>query len=147
MNIIERVNATQKTVDKFKGREFREGECDCIQLVLLHARHCGRRIRIPKYNDWESAARVLRKLGFRTLSEAMNHHFTPIKTIEMMTSDIVEVPGTNGFSSLMVAVGNGRTIGFHEEVPHADILEPVIISGVWRIEPEPRTSSRKSGSR
>ena len=134
MNIIERVNATQKTVDKFKGREFCEGKSDCIQLVLLHARHCRRRITIPKYHDWESAARVLRKLGFRTLGQAMDHYFTPIKPVEVMTGDIVEMPGLNGFSGITIAVGNGRVLGFYEEVPHADILQPLIITGAWRID-------------
>jgi hypothetical protein len=33
----------------------------------------------------------------------------------------------------MVAVGNGRTLGFHEDIPHCDILQPLIISGAWRI--------------
>jgi hypothetical protein len=33
----------------------------------------------------------------------------------------------------MVALGNGRVLGFHEEVPHADVLQPVMISGAWRI--------------
>lgn len=134
MNLIEKVAATQKTVDKFKGREFDEGKADCIQLVLLHARHCGRRIKIPKYRDWESAARVLRKLGFRTLGEAMDHYFTRIDRVEVMVGDIVEMPGTNGFSGLSVAVGNGRVLGFYEEVPHADILQPLIVTGAWRID-------------
>lgn len=134
MNLFERVQATQKTVDAFKGKQFKEGKFDCIQLVLCHARHCGKRIRIPRYGDWESAALVLRQLGFRTLGEAMDHHFERIDRIRVLAGDYVEVPGNNGFSSLMVAVGNGRAIGFHEDVPHADILQPVLISGAWRIE-------------
>lgn len=134
MNLLEKVAATQKTVDKFKGREFREGKADCIQLVLLHARHCRRKITIPKYRDWKSAAKVLRGLGFKTLGEAMDHHFRRIKPVEVLAGDIIETPGTNGFSALMIAVGNGRAIGFHEEVPHADILHPVLVSGAWRIE-------------
>jgi hypothetical protein len=133
MNLIERVQATQKTVDAFKGKQFCEGKFDCIQLVLCHARHCGKRIKIPKYGDWESAGRVLRQLGFRTLGEAMDHHFERIKPVRAMAGDLIEMPGTNGFSALAVAVGNGRVIGFHEEVPHADILQPVIISGAWRV--------------
>lgn len=133
MNLIERVRATQKTVDAFKGREFKEGKADCIQLVLRHARHCGRKIKVERYSDWKGAAKVLRGLGFKTLGQAMDHHFERIEPFQVMAGDYVEVPGTNGFSSLMVAVGNGRAIGFHEDVPHADILQPVIISGAWRV--------------
>jgi hypothetical protein len=125
--------ATQKTVDRFKGRKFRDGKADCIQLVAMHARHMGRPIRVPKYRDAKSAAKVLRDLGFKTLAEAMDHYFARIEPSEVLMGDIIEMPGGNGFSSLSVAVGNGRVIGFHEDVPHADILQPVIISGAWRI--------------
>jgi hypothetical protein len=133
MNRVERVAATQKTVDAFKGKTFAEGKGDCVQLVLLHARHMGRKIRIPRYGDNKSAADALRKLGFTTLGEAMDHHFKRIHPVEIMAGDIVESLGSNGFSGLMIAVGNGRTLGFHEDIPHADILQPLIISGAWRI--------------
>jgi hypothetical protein len=134
MNLLERVQATQKTVDAFKGKQFAEGKGDCIQLVLVHARHMGRRIKIPRYGDVKSAADVLRRMGFSTLGEAMDAHFKRIQPVEIMAGDIVESLGSNGFSGLMVAVGNGRTLGFHEDIPHCDILQPLIVSGAWRVE-------------
>jgi hypothetical protein len=133
MNLIERVQATQKTVDAFKGKAFADGKADCIQLILCHARHMGRKIRIPRYGDTKSAAEVLRKLGFRTLGQAMDKHFTRIETSGILAGDIVESLGSNGFSALMIAVGNGRTLGFHESIPHCDILQPLIVTGAWRI--------------
>jgi hypothetical protein len=133
MNFVQRIEATQKTVDAFKGKPFTEGRYDCVQLVVTHARNMGVRIRVADYGDNASAAAALREMGFRTLGEAMDHHFTRIQPHEVLASDFVEVPGGNGFSSLMVAVGNGRTLGFQEEIPHCDILQPVLISGVWRI--------------
>lgn len=133
MDLVKRIAATQATVDAFKGKEFTEGKCDCVQLVLAHARHMGRRIKVPRYGDNKSAAAAIRELGFKTLGQAMDHHFRRIERHQIMAADIVEVPGENGFSSLMVAVGNGRTIGFHQDIPHADILQPVLISGAWRI--------------
>lgn len=134
MNLLDRIQATQKTVDAFKGRTFEDGKADCIQLVLRHARHMGRRIKVPRYGDLKSAADTLRKLGFSTLGEAMDHHFTRIEPARVLAGDFMEVPGENGFSSLMVAVGNGRCLGFHQDIPFADILQPVLISGAWRVE-------------
>lgn len=134
MNIVERVAATQKTVDAFKGRVFADGKADCIQLVIGHARHMGRKIRIPRYGDLKSAAGVLKKLGYRTLGEAMDDHFVRIDNCQVLAGDIVETLGNNGFSSLMIAVGNGRTLGFHESIPHCDILQPLLVSGTWRID-------------
>lgn len=133
MNLVKRMKATQKTVDKFKGKVFKDGRTDCIQLVLLHARHMGRPVKVPKYTDLKGAAAVLRDLGFKSLGEALDHHFDRIRPDQVLLGDYVETPGQNGFSSLMVALGNGRALGFHEDIPHADILQPVMISGAWRI--------------
>lgn len=135
MTLIERVMATQKTVEEFKGKKFdiRYGG-DCIQLVIAHARHMGKKIKVPRYGSWRSAAEALRTIGFDNLSAAMDEHFRRIETYHVMAGDIVEVPGNNGFSSLMIAVGNGRTLGFQEEIPHCDILQPMMTSGAWRIE-------------
>lgn len=134
MNLVERIAATQKTVDAFKGRAFADGKADCIQLVLCHARNMGRRIKVPRYGDVKSAAAVLEQLGFRTLAQAMDKHFTRIDPVRVLAGDYVEMLGSNGFSSLSVAVGNRRVLGFHESVPHCDILQPVIVTGAWRVD-------------
>jgi hypothetical protein len=133
VNLIERARATQKTVDLFKGKVFDDGKFDCIQMVVAHARHAGKRIRIPAYGDVTSAAAVLRELGFRTLGEAMDAHFDRILPTTVLLGDYIEMPGGNGFSSLSIVVGNGRVLGYVEGVPHADILQPVMISGAWSL--------------
>jgi hypothetical protein len=94
----------------------------------------GRPIKVPPYRDLKGAAAALRKLGFKTLSEALDAHFTRIGAQDVLLGDVVEGPGANGFSSLGVALGGGRALGFHEEVPHADIVQPTLVTGAWRIE-------------
>jgi hypothetical protein len=133
MNLIQRAQRTQKTVDIWKGRPFKDGTGDCVQLVKAHARHLGNPIKIPRYHDVREAAAALRELGHKSLGEALDARFHRIATAQILVGDIVETLGSNGFSGLMIAVGNGRTLGFHEEIPHCDILQPLIISGAWRI--------------
>jgi hypothetical protein len=130
---VKRMRATQRTVDKFKGKLFKDGAADCIRLTETHAKHMGKPIKVPRYHDLKGAAAVMKKLGFKSLAEAMDAHFTRIEPSAVMLGDIVEMPGGNGFSSLSIAVGNGRVLGFHEDIPHCDILQPVVISGAWRI--------------
>lgn len=132
--LVDRVEATQKTVDAFKGKEFDPGKYDCIQLMKLHAKHLHRRIVIPPYGDWASAARVMREMGFTTLGEGMDKHFTRIEPVRAMAGDFIETLGGNGFSAITVSVGNGRVLGFYEGIPHADILQPLIMTGAWRVE-------------
>jgi hypothetical protein len=135
MNLYDRMIATQKTVDVYKGKAFEEWKIDCLHLVGVHAKHMGKPIKLPAYRSAATAAAAMKKRGYRNLADAMDAHFRRIQPHEILLSDIVEVPGQNGFSSLMIALGNGRALGFHEEVPHADVLQPVLISGAWRIEP------------
>jgi hypothetical protein len=137
MNLLERVQRTQKTVDLFKGRPFKEGRFDCVQLVKAHARHMGKKVRVPRYGGVKGAAAALKEMGFRTLGEAMDAHFERIRPDQILAGDIVEHPGNNGFSGLTIALGNGRVLGFHEDIPHCDILQPVMISGVWRVHTRP----------
>jgi hypothetical protein len=133
VNLDERATRTQKTVDIWKGRPFSDGKFDCVQMVKAHARHLGGSIKVPRYHDVKKAAAALRELGHKTLGEALDARFHRIPTAQILVGDIVETLGSNGFSTLMVAVGNGRTLGFHEDIPHCDILQPLMISGAWRI--------------
>lgn len=133
MDLVKRMKATQRTVDRFKGRKFKEWGRDCILLISTHAKHMGRPIKVPEYRDAKSAHAVMKRLGFKTLAQAMDHHFERIEAHQILAGDIVEMPGANGFSGLTIAVGNGRVLGFHEEIPHCDVLQPLMISGAWRI--------------
>lgn len=146
MNLYERMIRTQKTVDAFKGMVFADGKADCVQLIKLHAKHMGRSLKVPRYGDMKGAADAMKSAGFKTLAEAMDAHFTRIDASRVLVSDIVEMPGGNGFSSLSVVVGNGRVVGFHESIPHCDILQPVMISGAWRIEKAKSKSQQSRGS-
>lgn len=133
MNLVERVKRTQRTVDAFKGKTFKDGRYDCVQLVKVHAQHMGKPLKVPRYSDLKGAAEALKSLGFKSLGEALDARFTRIEANRVLAGDIVETLGANGFSALLVALGNGRALGFHEEIPHCDILQPLIVSGVWRI--------------
>lgn len=131
--LIKAQRATQKTVDLCKGKAFVEWQNDCVKLIQRHAKHMGKPIKVPSYNDAKSAADALRALGAESLAEAMDQRFTRIAAHQILMGDIVEMPGANGFSGLTVAVGNGRVLGFHEDIPICEILQPLMISGAWRI--------------
>jgi hypothetical protein len=131
--LIKRQRATQKTVDLCKGKAFVDWQNDCIKLMSRHARHMGRPVKIPRYHDAKSAADALRSLGASTIGEALDQLFERIEPHQILLGDIVEMPGENGFSGISIAVGNGRVLGFHESIPHCDILQPLMITGAWRI--------------
>lgn len=135
MDLMKRMKATQRTVDLWKGRKFKVGSAspDCIQLMKAHARHLGKPIKLPKYSSFASGRIALRSLGFANIHELMDAHFERIETSQVLAGDVIASLGEGGFAGLMIALGNGRALGFHEEIDHCDILEPLMMSGVWRI--------------
>jgi hypothetical protein len=136
MNLIERMEATQKTVDMFRCKDFAPGKFDCVQMWLAQRRHAGlKKIRIPPYGDWESAAKSMRAMGVSSLSEGLDKYHPRIDPHNVLMGDFIEGPGSNGFSALMLVVGNGRVLGFHEDISFAEILQPLMISAAWTLEP------------
>jgi hypothetical protein len=134
VNLFEVMEATQKTVDSFKGRRFEWGKADCVQMAITHICNLGgKRIRVPDYGDIESGVRAMRALGFSFLSEALDKHCTPIDPQNHLMGDFIELPGGSGFSSISVDVGNGRVLCFHESIDTCEILEPLMIMGAWRV--------------
>jgi hypothetical protein len=134
VNLIERMEATQKTVDRWKLKNFDPGKYDCIQMMVAHARLCHRRIRVPPYGDMISARRSMHHMGFKTIGEGMDKYFQRIEPHRAIMGDFIEMPGTDAFTAITVSVGNGRVLGFHEEIGFADILEPLLISGAWSVD-------------
>lgn len=133
IDLVKRMRATQKSLDRFQGRAFIDWKFDCLQLIAGHAKHMGKPLKVPRYSSAATAAAALREMGFKSLGEAMDAHFERIAASDVLLGDIVEGPGANGFSSLGIALGGGRALGFHEEVPFCDVVHPTIVTGAWRI--------------
>lgn len=135
MDLVQRMTATQKTVDLYKRKSLVWGKFDCAQMMNAHRVHLGlKRIRIPSYGSPLSARKAIAEMGFDSLAQGMDHHFSRVEPSRVLMGDFVEMPGGQGFSGLTVSVGNGRVIGFHEDIEFADILQPLMISGAWSVE-------------
>jgi len=136
-DLVRRRDATQATVDAWKGKPFRLGYADCVRLAASHLRRMGRKVRLPaqgSYRTLRSAEKELAKRGYADLPAALDDMgLERIAPAAALPGDIIAIPSEHKIGCLMVAVGNGRAIGFHEDVDGAEILQPVEYVGAWRV--------------
>lgn len=131
-----RAAAAQATLDRFKDVPFEFGRRDCAQLVKFHLRRLGHQVRVAKAGSYSSllgARRALRRLGHADLLELMDARFARIAPAAALVGDVIALPGTDGLGALTVYVGNGRVLGFHEEVVGATVLQPSDYVAAWRV--------------
>lgn len=119
MILIERVAATQKTIDEFLHVEFEWGRADCAQLAGRHVEAFGLLSRLaeaPNYKTERGARRALATLSVASMEELVaSHQFEQIAPALALVGDIVGFPGgteEKPWTALGVFVGGDRILGF-----------------------------------
>jgi hypothetical protein len=135
--LVRRRDVTQATVAAWKGRKFKLGQADCVRLAADHLRRMGHKVRLPakgSYGTLIGAQRALAKRGYADLASVLDDlGFERIAPAAARPGDLIAIPSEHAIGCLMIAVGNGRTLGFHEDVEGAEILQPVEYVGAWRV--------------
>lgn len=132
-----KAKAAQACIDRFVGKARREGANDCARLACHALHHAGVKVPFLKGKKWTSEAsglRLLRSLGFANLIEAVDSlELERIAPARAVAGDIVALPceDERWGCALTVAVGNGRVIGFLEDV--AQVVRPVSFVAAWRV--------------
>jgi hypothetical protein len=136
--LLRRQHAAQATVDRFKGQPLIYGKNDCVRLAAFLLRKMGHRPQLAKAGSYKTAlgaARALQRAGFEDLAAAVDAlGFPRVAPAAAWVADLVLLPAEGPFGgALSVAVGNGRVLGYHEDVDGADILQPVQYLAAWRV--------------
>ena len=134
---MSKAKAAQACIDRFGGKAYQPGKRDCAVLAL-HALHkVGRGVPFLKGHKWTTEAgaiRVLRRLGFANLMEAVDAAgLERIAPARAMAGDIVALPCDDGpwGCALTVAVGNGRVCGFMNG--RGQVVQPKAFVAAWRV--------------
>lgn len=135
MNLAERAEVTRSTLDRFAGKPFEFGVCDCGLLVISHLKAMGWKIRTG--GTWKSALalkRFLRRHGGTGAACIDGWGLPRIAPAMAIVGDIVEMQGETEFGSFGVCVGNGRVMAFHEDAEGVAIIQPtgLPILSAWR---------------
>jgi len=143
MNLIDRVAATQTTIDTYHERPFVWGSGDCAHLAADHLAALQIETRLSEaasYSTEIGAKRALRKLGaasMEDLADALG--FDRIAPASAIVGDLVGFPGGREgaeWTAIGVHVGGERIMGFADPDGSGARCEfgPVSVCTVaWRV--------------
>ena len=133
-DLVRRVAAAQATADRFRGQPFQLGKWDCGRLFAHHARAMGHSVPcLGVYSTAVGAKRVLRRLGFETSSALLDSLFPRIAPAEAIAGDLMAADGEQGIDAVMLALGNGMALGWHEDAEGAVNIRVERATGAWRL--------------
>ena len=111
-----------------------------MRLAAFVLRRLGHRPQLGKAGTYRSelgAVRALKRAGYVNLADALDDLGLPrIAPAEALPCDIIMLPGEGSFGgALNIVVGNGRVLGYHQDLPGADVLQPTEFVAAWRVRP------------
>ncbi|WP_236548012.1 DUF6950 family protein [Sphingomonas sp. AX6] len=135
--MVKRRDVAKATMARFQHQPFKLGKNDCVRMAAYVLRKRGYRPQLGKagtYTTLLGAKRALKRAGFNTIADALDAlGLERIAPAAARPCDIIMVPGEGPLDgALHIAVGNGRTLGYHEDIDGADILQPVEFIAAWR---------------
>ncbi len=138
IEMIRRQQAAQAAVDRFKGEPWELGKNDCVRMAAFVLRKMGHRPQLGKAGSYKTGAGsllALKRAGYDTLAAALDGlGLERVAPAAARVADIVMIPGEAPLDgALTIAVGNGRVLGYHEDLVGADILQPVQFIAAWRL--------------
>ena len=143
MDLITRVEATQKTIEAWLDQTFEWGTADCGQMVGAHLEALGHTTQLAEAGNYKTelgARRVIRKLGASSMEDFLDRlGFDRIPPAMALVGDVVGFPGGSDdrpWTGLGVHVGGDRLIGFAAAPDEAAIVRtgPVSVCTVaWRV--------------
>lgn len=134
-----RRDAVEACRARFQDKPYQPGVRDCVKLAS-HALHkMGHRVGLTKGIKYQSEAgglKVLRRLGFETLQDAMDATGRPrIAPAAAALGDILAFPSGDALGvCLFVYAGNGKALGFKEDHPCAAMIKLEIPAiAAWKL--------------
>jgi hypothetical protein len=138
--LTRRVRLTQTTVDKFRDTDLAWGGNDCLRMFAFHLRQFGYKVPLSKYGGYSTmrgAIAALRNTHKTMAAGIESYGLQRIGYAAALPGDIYTLPGEGSdWEAITIYLGNGRALGFGDmdgrEV--CDIMQPLEITGAWRVE-------------
>lgn len=136
--LVRRVAAAQAIHDRVRGRLYRWSALDCGKMVGLHLRKLGYRLELPRigaYKTPEGALRWLKKRGFDSLEARLDALLPQISPAAALVGDVLALESTDQLAALVINMGQGQYLGFHEDTDEAVLLRPTAFGKAWSVLP------------
>ena len=131
--------ATQAAMDRFGAHPFAWGKWDCVRMAAFHLRQLGHRPGLGRGGPYKSALgakAALKRAGHDDLLAALDALMPRIAQAMARIGDIIMLEAQGNFGgAIHIAVGNGRTFGYHEDALHigAIVQQPLEFVAAWRV--------------
>lgn len=113
-----RVAATQKTLDKYRGRPFSYGDADCIKAFRSQLVNMGNRApRLPRYSTERQALNRLAKAGFKSTEDLVLNFCQEIRPVDKLVGDVGILEGEGGALNAVVIYAGRVWMGWPAEEP------------------------------
>jgi hypothetical protein len=137
-DLVDRTAIANAAMSRFRGAPLEYGKNDCVRMAAFVLRKRGHRVQLGKAGSYKSALgakRALTRAGHDTIEAAIDAiGLERIPPAAALPCDVVLVPGEGPFGgALGVAVGNGRLLGWCEECPTGEVLQPLQFVAAWRV--------------
>lgn len=136
MNLVARVDATNKTMRKFRERAFDWDGASCIHLARAQLRNMGHKPpRVPPIRSAIGAKRAMAANGYETVADIFDGlGLMRIPPAAMLVGDLAILPGEDGFDAVVVCVG-GKLMGWHGAADKLVMIGEAVgsITAAWRL--------------
>ena len=135
-DLVKRMELTEQTRQKFFGKRFSWGTCDCAKIAAFHARKFGWKVPTTgQYRSYRTAKQALKKLGVDSIPELVAATgLKEIQPVYAMAGDIVSFASDADIGAIGIVIGNGNMLAFHEAAEGAAIISMGLIDKAWSID-------------
>lgn len=135
-NLIQRRDATQRTLDRFRGKDFDWSSMTCVHLAHAHLIEMGHIVPdIPEIDGALSAARALKERGWDSVSDMLDDLLQPVAPASMWVGDLALIKGAGGLDAIFICAGPLKVFGWREDAPDLVVLDVSFgdLEGAWRV--------------
>lgn len=134
---VRRQEATQATLDKFKGKAFSWQGATCAHLLRYHLRMMGHKPpAIPAFRSPISARTAMKKLGGDNIADVLRAIGMPeIPPAMMMLGDVAVLPGDDGIFDAITINAGVKLMGWHPDAEGLVVMdvEPAAVIAAFRV--------------
>jgi len=129
--------ATQKTIDRFRGKPFAwDKSATCAHLLRYHLRNMGHKaLTVPQFRTPLGATKALNAMGFTSMADVLDSLAKRLPGAAYTVLGDVVVKDGDGLDAVMICAGPRRFYGWieGEEKPVFAEIDPDYLVGCWRV--------------
>lgn len=134
--LIRRKQATQRTLDRYRGVDFDWSAVTCVHLAHYHMTEMGHTLpEIPMFDTALGAARAMQERGWDSVADMLDAHLSRIAPATMLLGDLAVIRAAGGLDAIFICAGPLKVFGWRDDVPDLVLLDVSLgeLEGAWEV--------------